>query len=122
MPSFERVDMLYAKNDGAWVSLWADFYMTHEDQVFIVNVVIIDLTQETMITSVISWPTSASAKLNAIIKIRKSRRLHEKHHCILMAMGVHDAPRCDMDHFIREYACFFHDRQSRYHLVLSIYI
>jgi len=81
--------------------------MTHEDQVFVVNVVITDPTQETMATSVISRPTNASAKLNAIIKIRKCRRLHEKHHYILMAMGVHDAPRCDMDHFIRECAFFF---------------
>jgi len=35
-------------------SLQADFYMTHEDQVFVVNVVVIDLTHETMVTNVIS--------------------------------------------------------------------
>jgi hypothetical protein len=31
------------------VSLRANFYMTQEDQVFVVNVVVIDLTQETMV-------------------------------------------------------------------------
>jgi hypothetical protein len=35
-------------------SLRIDFYMTQEDQVFVVNVVVIDLTQETMVSNVIS--------------------------------------------------------------------
>jgi hypothetical protein len=28
----------------------------------------------------------------------------------LMAMEVHNAPGCDMDCFIRECVCLFHDR------------
>jgi hypothetical protein len=35
-------------------SLRIDFYMTQEDQVFVVNVVVTDLTQETMVSNVIS--------------------------------------------------------------------
>jgi hypothetical protein len=35
-------------------SLWPDFYTTHEDQVFVVNVVVNDSTQEMVTTSVIS--------------------------------------------------------------------
>jgi hypothetical protein len=46
---------------------WADLYMTHEDQVFVTNVVVMDLTLETMAMSVISQPTSAIVEL--------------KHHC-----------------------------------------
>jgi hypothetical protein len=37
-------------------------------------------------------------------------------------MEVHGVPGHDMDHFIRECACFFHDRQSRGHLSLSFCI
>jgi hypothetical protein len=40
--------------------------------------------------------------------------LHEGHHFILMAMEVHNAPRC----FIRECVCLFHNRQSKGHLSL----
>jgi len=36
------------------VSLQVDFYMIQEDQVFVVDVVVIDLTQETMASNVIS--------------------------------------------------------------------
>jgi hypothetical protein len=50
--------------------------MTHEDQVFIVDVVVIDPTRETVTTSVISRPTCAVAKLNTIVKIRKYTKLH----------------------------------------------
>jgi hypothetical protein len=35
------------------VSLRADLYMTQKDQVFVVDVVVINLTQETMASSVI---------------------------------------------------------------------
>jgi hypothetical protein len=31
-------------------------------------------------------------------------------HFILMAMEVHNAPKHDMDHFIKECARLFHDR------------
>ncbi len=68
---------------------------------------VVDLTQERVISSVISQPTSATRKLNAIVKIRKYRRLHEGHHFISMAMEVHGALRHDMDRFIKEYARLF---------------
>jgi len=45
--------------------------MTREDYVFIANVVVIDPMWMTMALSVISWPTSVTMKLNAIVKIRK---------------------------------------------------
>jgi hypothetical protein len=35
-----------------------------------------------------------------------------------MAMDVHDAPKCDMDRFIKECVRLFHDRWSRGHLSL----
>ncbi len=76
MPLLKKVDMLYGKSDGAWISLQVDLYMTHEDQVFIVDVVVIDPTRETVTTSVISRPTCAVAKLNTIVKIRKYTKLH----------------------------------------------
>jgi hypothetical protein len=37
-------------------------------------------------------------------------------------MEVHGVPGRDMDHFIKECACFFHDRQSGGHLSLSFCI
>jgi hypothetical protein len=39
-----------------------------------------------------------------------------------MAMEVHNAPGHDMDHFIRECACLFHERWSGGHLSLSFCI
>jgi hypothetical protein len=36
------------------ISLRADFYMIHEDQAFVVDVVVIDPTQKTVATNVIS--------------------------------------------------------------------
>jgi hypothetical protein len=59
------------------ISLWTDFYMTQEDHVFIVDVVVTNLTWETVTSSVINRPKGAMAKLSAITKIRKYRRLHE---------------------------------------------
>jgi hypothetical protein len=61
-------------------------------------------------------------KLSAIVKIFKYRGLHEGHHFISMVMEVHGAPECDMDRFIKECACLFHNRRSRGHLSLSFYI
>ncbi len=60
--------------------------MTQEDQVFIINVVVIHPTQE---KNAISQLTNVVAKLNAIIKIRKCKGFHERHHFIPMAMDVH---------------------------------
>jgi hypothetical protein len=84
--------------------------MTHEDQIFVVDVVVTDLTRETMAMNVINRPTSAIAKFNAIAKIRKYKGLHERHHFILMAMEVHNAPGRDMDYFIKECVRLFHNR------------
>jgi hypothetical protein len=63
-----------------------------------------DSTWEMVVMSVISQPIGVVAKLNTITKICKYKRIHEKHHFILMAMKVHDPPKCDMDHFIKECA------------------
>jgi hypothetical protein len=61
-------------------------------------------------------------KLNAIVKIRKYKDIHEGHHFILMAMEMHDAPEHDMDHFISECARLFRDKISKGHLSLSFCI
>ncbi len=37
-------------------------------------------------------------------------------------MEVGNTPKHDMDHFIRECACLFHNRQSKDHLSLSFCI
>jgi hypothetical protein len=76
--------------------------MTQKDQVFIVNVVVVEFS--------------------TIAKIRKYRGLHDEHHFILMAMEVHNTSECDMDHFIRECAHLFHDRWLGSHLSLSFCI
>jgi hypothetical protein len=81
--------------------------MTQEDQVFVANVVVTDLMLEMVASSVITWPASAIVEFNTITKIHKYRELHEGHHFIPMAMEVHDAPKHDMDHFIREHARLF---------------
>jgi hypothetical protein len=69
-------------------------------------------TREMVVTSVISQLLGAFTKLSAIIKIYKYKVLHEGHHFILMTMEMHDTFGCDMNHFIRECARLFHDRQS----------
>jgi len=61
-------------------------------------------------TNAINQLASAVVKLSAITKIYEYRRLHEGHHFILMAMDVHGTFECDMDHFIGECVCLFHDR------------
>jgi hypothetical protein len=96
--------------------------MTQKDQVFIVDVVVIDSMWEAMALSVINQPLGAIAKLNAITKIHKYRGLHEGHRFIPVAMEVHDALERDMDCFIRECVHLFHDRQSRGHLSLPFCI
>ncbi len=52
---------------------------------------------------------------NTIAKIHKYRGFHEGHHCIPMAMEVHDALGHDMDNFIREHAPLFHNRRLKGH-------
>jgi hypothetical protein len=87
--------------------------MIWEDQVFIVDVVVTDLTQEMVASSVISWPKSVVADRNPIVKIHKYKGFHEGHHFISITMEVHGAPRCDMDCFIKECAYLFHDKRSK---------
>ncbi len=77
--------------------------------------VISNPTPKVMVTNVINQPIGVVVKLNVIVKICKYRRLRERHHFILMAVKVHNAPRCDMDHFIMECACLFHDRLLKDH-------
>jgi len=81
-------------------------------------VLVINPTWKTMTSSVNNQPTSATAKLNTIVKIHKYKGLYERHHFILMVMEVHGALGHDMDHFTKECACLFHDRQSKGHLSL----
>jgi hypothetical protein len=56
-----------------------------------------DLMQEMVASSVISWSIGVVVELSAIAKIRKCRGPREGHHFILLAMEVHDTPMCDMD-------------------------
>jgi hypothetical protein len=51
-----------------------------------------------------------------------AKTLHEGHQFIMMAMGVFNAPRHDMDHFIRKHVFIFHNTQLKDHLSLSFYI
>jgi hypothetical protein len=91
-----------------------------EDQVFIANVVVINPPWKTITISVISQPTSVNAKLKTIVKICKYRWFCERQHYILMVTKVHSASGHDMDHFIRECARHFHDKQARGHLSFCI--
>ncbi len=65
------------------ILLRVDLYMTREYHAFVANVMVINLTWETMATNVISQLPSAIAKFNSIIKIYKYRRFHDKHHLFL---------------------------------------
>jgi hypothetical protein len=96
--------------------------MTREDQIFVADVVVTDLTRDTIISSVISRPIGAIAKFNAIIKIHKYGRLQKGHYFIPMTMKMHDAFGRDMNCFIRECAHLFHNRLSEGHLSLSFCI
>jgi hypothetical protein len=49
--------------------------MTQKDQIFIVDVVVTNPTQEMVTLNVINWLTGAVAKLNTIAKIHKYRGL-----------------------------------------------
>ncbi len=104
------------------VSLRTNLYMICEDQVHVVIVVVTNLTRKIVAMSVISRPSGVVAKLNAITKIHKYKRLHEGHHFIPMAMEVYGAFGHDMDRFIRECARLFHDRQLKGHLSFFFYI
>jgi hypothetical protein len=75
-----------------------------------------------MVLNLISQPNGAAMEPNAIAKIRKYKRFHKGHHFILMAMEVHNALGRDMDHFIRECARPFHNKQLGGNLSLSFCI
>jgi hypothetical protein len=63
-----------------------------------------------------SQPIGVVVKLSTIVKIRKYKGIHDKHHFIPMAMEVHGTFEHDMDRFIKECAHLFHDRRSGGHL------
>jgi hypothetical protein len=62
--------------------------MTQKDQVFIVNVVVIDQTWETMVSIIINQLAGVVTKLRIVAKICKYRGFHQRHHFISMAMEV----------------------------------
>ncbi len=77
---FEKVGTLYGESGGTPLhqknSLQTDLYMTREDHVFVANVVVTYLMQETVALNVITQLISATTKLNTIAKICKYRGLH----------------------------------------------
>jgi hypothetical protein len=77
---------------------------------------------EIVASNVINQPSSVDMELSAVIKIHKYRRLHEGHHFIPLALKVDNTPMRDMDHFIREFACIFHNGRLGSHLSLSFNI
>jgi len=62
------------------VSLRTNLFMTQEDQIFVVDAMVIDVTHEIVASNVISQPTCAATKFNTIVKIRKYRGLYEEHY------------------------------------------
>ncbi len=66
--------------------------------------------QKTVALSVINQLVGAIVKLSIIAEICKYIGLREGCHFILMAMEMHNAPRHDMDGFIKKCACHFHER------------
>jgi hypothetical protein len=81
--------------------------LLHEDLVFVVNVMVIDMMQETMVSNVISRPTCVAVEFSAIVKIFKYKGFHKGHHFISMAMEVHGTLKCDMDCFKSNVSIFF---------------
>ncbi len=78
--------------------------------------------REMVALNVISQLIGVAMEFNTIVKIHKYKGFHDGHRFISMAMEVHRALGHDMDHFIRECAHLFHDRQSKGHLSLSFCI
>jgi hypothetical protein len=81
--------------------------MTHEDQVFVANVVVTNTTWEIVVSNVISRPTSAIVEHSVIVKIHEYRGVHERHHFILMAMEVHDTSGVILIISLRSVPIFF---------------
>jgi hypothetical protein len=101
--------------------IMSQFLHDPKDQIFIIDVMVINLTWAMVVLSVISWPIGVVTELNAIAKICKYRGFYEGHHFIMMAMEVHGTPRCDMDCFIIECVCLFHDRRLGIYLSLFFF-
>ncbi len=92
--------------------------MTRENQIFVVDLVVSNSPWKIVAKSVINKPTSENVKPKTIAKIEKYKKFCEGHHFITMALEVHNAIGHDMDCFIKECACLFHDKWSRGHLFL----
>jgi hypothetical protein len=60
--------------------------MIHEDQIFVVNVVVTNLTQKMVAMSVINRLTSVVVGLTTIANIRKYKRFNEGHHFMPMVI------------------------------------
>ncbi len=69
-----------------------------------------------MALSAISRLIGVVVEFSVIAKIHKYKRLHGRHHFILMSMDVHGTPKSDVDNFIKKCAHFFHDRRLEGHL------
>jgi hypothetical protein len=87
-----------------------DFTLTLDQSGVATDVMVTNLTWDTIISNVISQPIGVIAKFNAIIKIHKYGKLQKGHHFIPMTMEMHDTLGCDMDCFIRQCAHLFHNR------------
>ncbi len=114
MASLKKMNTLYGENNF----IMSRFLHDPKGPIFVANVMVFYATWETMASNVISQPKVQLAELNVIIKIHKYRGLYEGHHFILMAMEVHGTLGHDMDGFIKECACLFHDSRSGDHLSL----
>jgi hypothetical protein len=84
--------------------------MIRENQIFVADLVVSNSPWKIVARSVISKPTSKNAKPKAIVKIQKYKKFCEGLHFITMASKVHNATGHDMDYFIKECACLFHDK------------
>jgi len=60
--------------------------MICEDQIFVVNVVVINLTREIVTMNVISRSTCVIVGFSTIANIRKYKRFHEGHHFMPMVV------------------------------------
>jgi hypothetical protein len=102
------------------ISLRANLYMTRKDQVFIANVVVIDLTWEMMVSSVISRPTSVAKNLVPLLRsasiegFMKGTTLFQwswkctMHPCVIWIVSLGSAPIFSMiDNWEIIYPCFF---------------
>ncbi len=71
-----------------------------------------------MVASIISRLVGTTMKFSSNSKICKYKKFREGHHFTSMAMEVYCTFGRDMDHFIKEYASFFHNLKLKGHLSL----